>query len=249
MAASQRAPKQWSLTDNETITSFESWRQNLLYCLSLDDKFVPYLSASWSKKSAQSPHHGFTDDGSDLPEGQRRTKEQKNQTLELMLGQIANFCPGIARNPFIKDSKSLDDVWQKIRLHLGFQRTGAHFLDLANLTLELNERPEALYQRINAFYQDNLLTPQSAITHHGDKITVEEDMTPSLAGLGSIQFRNWNCSSIPIPIPELELELKLVELKMELELKSLELELELELKTGIEFFATATAALTTIFKF
>ena len=57
-------------------------------------------------------------------------------------------------------------------------------------------------------------------------------------GLGSIQFRNWNCSSIPIPIPELELELelKLVELKMELELKTLELELELELKTGIEFF-------------
>ena len=25
-------------------------------------------------------------------------------------------------------------------------------------------------------------------------------------GLGSIQFRNWNCSSIPIPIPEWELE-------------------------------------------
>ena len=49
----------------------------------------------------------------------------------------------------------------------------------------------------------------------------------------------WNCSSIPIP--ELELELKLVELKMELELKTL----ELELKTGIEFFATATAAITT----
>ena len=63
------------------------------------------------------------------------------------------------------------------------------------------------------------------------------------SGLGSIQFRNWNCSSIPIPIPELELELelKLVELKMELELKTLEL--ELELKTGIECFATATAAI------
>ena len=62
----------------------------------------------------------------------------------------------------------------------------------------------------------------------------------SLTGLGSIQFRNWNCSSIPIPIPELELELKLVELKMELELKTQ----ELELKTGIECFATATAATT-----
>ena len=59
-----------------------------------------------------------------------------------------------------------------------------------------------------------------------------------VAGLGSIQFRNWNCSSIPIPI--LELELKLVELKMELELKSL----ELELKTGIEFLAIAITAFT-----
>ena len=63
-----------------------------------------------------------------------------------------------------------------------------------------------------------------------------------VAALGSIQFRNWNCSSIPIPILELELELKLVELKMELELETL----ELELKTGIEFFATATTAFTSL---
>ena len=61
-----------------------------------------------------------------------------------------------------------------------------------------------------------------------------------VAGLGSIHFQNWNCSSIPIPELELALELKLVELKMELELKTL----ELELKTGIEFFATATTVFT-----
>ena len=53
------------------------------------------------------------------------------------------------------------------------------------------------------------------------------ELCGQVPGLGSIQFRNWNCSSIPIP----ELELKLVELKMELELKTL----ELDLKTGIEF--------------
>ena len=66
------------------------------------------------------------------------------------------------------------------------------------------------------------------------------------AGLGSIQFRNWNCRSIPIPIPELELELelKLVELKMELELKTPESELELELKTGIDFFLQLLPQLT-----
>ena len=50
-----------------------------------------------------------------------------------------------------------------------------------------------------------------------------------VAGLGSIQFRNWNCSSIPIP--ELEVELKLLELKMDLQLKTL----ELQLKTGFVF--------------
>ena len=61
-----------------------------------------------------------------------------------------------------------------------------------------------------------------------------------VAGLGSIQFRNWNCNSISIPNLDLELELKLVELKMKLELKTL----ELELKTGIEFFATAATAFT-----
>ena len=76
-------------------------------------------------------------------------------------------------------------------------------------------------------------------------------LTVYIAGLGSIQFRNWNCRSIPIPIPELELELelKLVELKMELELKTLELELELELKTGIDFFFLQLLPQLTISKF
>ena len=61
-----------------------------------------------------------------VPEGSRLTAAQKNRNLELMLGQIANFCPGIARNTFLKDATSLYDVWQKIILHLGFQCTGTH---------------------------------------------------------------------------------------------------------------------------
>ena len=68
------------------------------------------------------------------------------------------------------------------------------------------------------------------------------ELCGQVPGLGSILFRNWNCSSIPIPVPEseLELELKLVELKLELKLKTL----ELELRTGIDCFATATTAFT-----
>ena len=57
--------------------------------------------------------------------------------------------------------------------------------------------------------------------------------------------QGWGQSNSGIGIAaQYELELKLVELKMELELKSLEL--ELELKTGIELFATATEALTSL---
>ena len=99
MANSHRAPKQWSLTKSETISSFEAWRQNLHYTLSLDPNFAPFLApeCSWLKSSKTTPKRGLTDDpstdsaGADIPAGQRRTAAHKAAHLELMLGQIANF--------------------------------------------------------------------------------------------------------------------------------------------------------------
>lgn len=90
-----RAPKQWTLTKHETITSFEAWRQNLQYTLSLDPNFAAFLldGSTWLKKSAANPLCGFTDDEADAPEASRRTAAQKLTHLELMLGQIANYCP------------------------------------------------------------------------------------------------------------------------------------------------------------
>ena len=35
--ATPRAPKQWQLTKDETINSFENWKQNSVYILSLDN--------------------------------------------------------------------------------------------------------------------------------------------------------------------------------------------------------------------
>lgn len=57
MPSTHRAPKQWCLTKNETVTSFENWRQNLMYTLSLDKNFAPCLVADtwWERK--QRPHH------------------------------------------------------------------------------------------------------------------------------------------------------------------------------------------------
>ena len=173
-----RAPKQWSLTRTETITSFKAWRNNLTYTLSLDPNFAPFIDTSWEKKSKSKPVRGFTDDPTSS--NPRLTAVQKNNFVELMLGQVANFCPIIARNSIIKGATSLSSIWQMIRLHFGFQTSGSHFLDLNDIKLETDERFEDLYQRIFAFVEDSLLTPDSQISHHDQKISEEEEMTPTL---------------------------------------------------------------------
>ena len=180
--ASNKAPKQWQLTKNETVVTFESWKQNLLYILSLDDKFAPFLAdnSTWLKKTAQTQNRGFTDDGEAVREAHRLTAIQKVQRLELMLGQIANFCTVISRNSIVKNSTSLKSIWQLIRLHYGFQSTGGHFLDLAEICIQPDERPEDLYQRIMAFFEDNLMTTDCGVTHHGVAIDTDEDLTPTI---------------------------------------------------------------------
>ena len=182
MATSLRAPKQWCLTKIENVNSFENWRQNLLYTLLLDNEFAPFLvdGAAWEKKTRASPHRGFTDDGEDVPRPQRRTKEQKVSMLELMLGQIANYCPVISRQSIVKNSTSIDSIWQAIRQHYGFQCTGAHFIDFAAIKLEPNERPEDLFQRLMAFVEDNMLHKDSGISHMGEVVTEDEELSPSL---------------------------------------------------------------------
>ncbi|KAI8484911.1 hypothetical protein Bbelb_373180 [Branchiostoma belcheri] len=183
--ATARAPKQWCLTRTETINSFENWKSNLIYVLSLDQSFAPFLAdgVTWMKRTPGVEHRGFTNDGEDVPAAQRRTAAQKAASLELMLGQVANFCPVITRNRIVKASTSLPDIWQAIRLHFGFQATGGFFLEIANIKQEPNERPEDLYQRLTAAVEDNLLTTVGDITHHGEAVTTNEEVTPSLENM------------------------------------------------------------------
>ena len=133
----------------------------------------------WEKRTKNNPLRGFHDDPEDH-EGTKRTAAQKTTHLELMLGQIANFCPIISRNTIIKNSTSINSIWQVIRLHFGFQTSGGHFLDFNNIKLENNERPEDLYQRLMSFVEDNLLRADGSIKHHGDVPEDNEELTPSL---------------------------------------------------------------------
>ena len=155
---SNRAPKQWSLKKNETITTFEAWRQNLQYPLSLDVNFASFLADNftWLKKSSTAPNRGLKPDGDNIPTTRQRTAFQKNLHPELMLGQIANFCPVISRSSIVKNSTSIRSVWQAIRAHYAFQSTSARFLDFSNIKREVDERPKDLFKHLVSFTEDNL---------------------------------------------------------------------------------------------
>lgn len=71
--------------------------------------------------------------------------------LELMLGQIVFFCPVISHNTIVKNSTSINSIWQAIRAHYGFQFTGAHFLDIASIKLNVDECPEDKFIPVVSF--------------------------------------------------------------------------------------------------
>ena len=180
--ATSKAPKQWTLSKDETLNSYNNWKENLIYTLSLDSNFSPFLKddAKWTKASTTDPNRGLTDDDTSIDATTRKTKEQKVIQLNMMLGQIANYATVISRNQIVKNSTSLGDIWAKIREHYGFHITGSRFLDLSNIRLEMSKRSEDLYQRLLTFFDDNLLTTDSSLTHHSAKINANEEVTPSL---------------------------------------------------------------------
>ena len=165
----------------ETINSFENWKQNLLYTLSLDSNFAPFLAdgVQWLKKTKARPLRRLEADDDPVPLARRLTARQKVNFLELMLGQIANYCPIISRSTLVKNSTSLEYIWQTIRQHFAFQATGAQFIDFSDIHLAADERPEDLYQRLMAFVEDSLLHA-NGLTHHGEHVTENEELTPTL---------------------------------------------------------------------
>ena len=180
MTSTNRGPKQWRLTKNETLTSFEDWRHNITYSLKQDQDFAPFIrpNATWKKKSKTDLTRGLT-----VQEGSPKTVANMVEDLEQFLGQIANFCPVIKRAAIVNSSTCLTDVWQAIRLHFGFHSSGANFIDFSSMKLEADERPEDLYQRMASFIDDNLLRTNDSIKHDGDTVEEDEELTPTLENL------------------------------------------------------------------
>ena len=174
--ASNKAPKQEKLQKTESINSFNSWKDNLMYILYIDDNFKPYFADgfSWGKKTKTRPTRDLTDTEGGL------TKEQKCAHVDMMLGQIANYAAVITRHLITKQSGSFAEIWGKLREYYGFHCTGSRFLDLSTIKLDIGERPEDLYQRILSFFEDNLQVNGSNVTHHGVTPDADEELSPTV---------------------------------------------------------------------
>ena len=171
-----RAFKNWRLREDETLTSFEDQKNNILYSLKQDKDFAPFTKkgVTWTKTKTSTRGLAALGD---------KTAEDRVEDLDQMLGCIASFCPVIKKSTIIDNSRCLEDVWQAIRLHFGFHTSGANFLDFTDIKLLPNECHETLYQRMASFIDDNLLKTSDTITHDGENITENEVISPSLENL------------------------------------------------------------------
>lgn len=65
----------------------------------------------------------------------------------------------------------------------GFQSSGANFLNFANIQMQSDESHVDLFQRLTSFVEDNLLSSNCGISHHGEPISEDEEVTPTMKNL------------------------------------------------------------------
>ena len=158
------------LTENETLTSFEDWRNQLEFFLGQDSSFKPFLKPSqkWKKVSAAATNRGLT-------------SSDNLRSLQHFLGVIASLSPPLLHGDILNDTESLAETYQLIRSYYHFATSESTFIKFAALKRELNgtdlERPQHLYLRMRQFIRDNLLKKDGLICHDGN--VPEEDETLS----------------------------------------------------------------------
>ena len=172
------------LTENETISSFNSWKQNIEFQLMTCADFVPFLvkNFKWSPKKVE--FRGLTDDAESVPVATRKVAITKHAYLDHMIRFISSYCPQHIQSEIERKCTSLDWIWQRIRRHYGFSQSEVHFLKLSTIKLEKDERHETFFQRIMAHLYDNLLSAGSIIKFDGEEVSENEEMSPTVERLG-----------------------------------------------------------------
>ena len=193
------APKVRVLTQHESQASFETWKETLIFNLTLEGPFEIFLGddVKWGPEST--PHRGLLPD----PEGQNaKTARQKAVILQRMLGTIASYAPVISRQFIVKEALSLDAIWHRLRIFYGFRKSGGLILDLTSITLEEGETHEGLWERIYAFFMDNLLSPSDGLRHLTENEPPKELMSPTLLNTAVVMWLRIIHPQLPLLIKQ-----------------------------------------------
>ena len=117
------AQMQWTLSEHESQATLKAWRDNLMCFLSQEEIFRPFLlpGVTWGKKTKRNPFRSFT--GSDAA--------SKTTILELILLRIAVFAPVLSRHTIVKNSTSLNCIWDSLCLYYGLDNFSEPNVSLA----------------------------------------------------------------------------------------------------------------------
>ena len=190
-----KAPKLRELTEEETISSFASWKQNLEFQLASCDCFAPFIGSKFQWKSKNVTDRGLQDD-----EGgnNSKTAAQKAIMLDKMIGLTVGYCPVVIRLEIERKCTSLTWIWNRIRRHYGFSKSEGNFLKLATIKHQDGERYETYFQRIMAHLYDNLLSPEAALLFDGEVYNTSEEMSPSTERLAVFLWLHYIDERLPM---------------------------------------------------
>ena len=109
MATSLKVTRPNRLTNDETLTSFEDWKNNLKFYLSQDKDFAELLkeTATWTKSSDADANRGRGDGAS-------------KQALDRFLGVIAGLAPPLLYHEIIDDTTKVADIFRLLRSYYQF---------------------------------------------------------------------------------------------------------------------------------
>ncbi len=166
-----RGNKPWKLGEDETFSSFSTWKNITLFNLRKEKEYQPFLKegepVTWQPFSAATPKRGLD-------------TQSAADNLNCMLRFIASYTPDFLHYDIENTCTSLDKVWHHIRGYYRFEKSEVRFMNLLSIVREENERPQRLYHRVLAHLQDNLLTKDSNTTHDGKVYDQNEAMTPTI---------------------------------------------------------------------
>ncbi len=151
------------LSRNETLTSFLSWKGNLVYNLGLNPHFAEFLrpDARWTSRLVSQTRglNNVLDHNNRLI----ASGVQRAGFLETMLGLIAGYCPILSRNIIVRDCNTMKEIFHKIGAITGLRKTVVQFWTLCQL-YKKTKSPQRTFTNVSILWSIPIFSHRRAVS-------------------------------------------------------------------------------------